>query len=109
LAGQLATLLVDDLHIVVIFSPVVTDKQHPRPPHPRPNTTQQRGGDTQRPNGQVLTGKSPGHNIPAAITSPHDQRAHGLLQDLTEDQSPKVLTRQPLPAPSLPNNPGGSH
>jgi hypothetical protein len=47
-----------------------------------------------------------GHDIPAAITSPHDQRAHGLLQDLTEDQRPRVLTRQPLPEPSLPNSPG---
>jgi hypothetical protein len=36
----------------------------------------------------VLTGNKPGHHIPAAVTSPHDQRAHSLLQDLTEDQSP---------------------
>jgi hypothetical protein len=72
-------------------------------------TNQQRGGDSQRPNGQVLTRTSPGHDIPAAVTSPHDQRAHGLLQDLTEDQRPRVPTRQPLPEPSLPNSPGTSH
>jgi len=31
------------------------------------------------------------------------------LQDLTDDQRPRVLTRQPLPKPSLPNSPGKSH
>jgi hypothetical protein len=50
---------------------------------------QQRGGDIQRPNGQVLTDNKPSaHDIPAAVTPPHDQRAHDLLQDLTEDPSP---------------------
>jgi hypothetical protein len=78
-------------------------------PRARVGQDQQRGGDSQRPNGQVLTKTNPGHDIPAAVTSPHDQRAHGLLQDLTEDQRPRVLTRQPLPEPSLPNSPGKSH
>jgi monoamine oxidase len=36
-------------------------------------------------------------------------RRLGLLQDLTKDQSPRVLTRQRLPKPSLPNSPGRSH
>jgi hypothetical protein len=36
-------------------------------------------------------------------------RAHGLLQDLTEDQSRTVLTRQPLPEPSLSNSPSAIH
>jgi hypothetical protein len=54
----------------------------------------------------VITDSNPGPNIPAAVTSPHDQRAHGLLQDLTKDQCPTVLTRQPLPEPSLPKTPG---
>ncbi len=45
---------------------------------------------------------SPGHVIPSAVTSPHDQRAHGLPQGLKSQMS-GVLTRQPLPEPSLPN------
>jgi hypothetical protein len=53
----------------------------------------------------VLTDSNPGHDIPAAVTSPHDQRAHDLLQDLTNYQCPRVLTRRPLPEPSLPNSP----
>jgi hypothetical protein len=56
---QPATLLIDDLHIVMIFSPVVPDEQHPRPPAPSVMVIdQQRGGDIQRPNGQVLTGNN---------------------------------------------------
>ncbi len=55
---------------------------------------------------------SPVHNprpdIPAAVMSPHDQQAHGLLQDLN-DQCPRVLTHQPLPTPTLPHRIGKSH
>jgi hypothetical protein len=53
--------------------------------------------------------QQPGVRHPSSVTSPHDQRAHGLLQDLNEDQRRRVLTHQPLPEPSLPNSPGKSH
>ena len=53
-----------------------------RPPAPVTGTSQQRGGDSQRSNSQVLTAARPGHVIPSAVTPPHDQRAHGLPQDL---------------------------
>ena len=49
-----------------------------------------------------------GHVIPAAVSPPHDQRAHGLPQDLEGPMS-GVLTRQPLPEPSLPKQPDESH
>jgi len=42
-----------------------------------------------------------GHVIPAAVTPPHDQRAHSLPPDLNGPDSKQVLTRQPLPEPSL--------
>src|SRR4030095_13388947 len=101
---------VDDLHIVMIFSPVVTDEQHPATSAPSPGPEPSSAEETP----SVLMVKcspatTPGHDIPAAVTSPHDQRAHDLLQDLTEDQRPRVLTRQPLPEPSLANSPGKSH
>jgi len=44
-----------------------------------------------------------GHVIPAAVSPPHDQRAHGLPQDLHRSEEESVLTRRPLPEPSLPN------
>ena len=53
--------------------------------------------------------KTMGHDIPAAVTSPHDQRAHGLPQDLKDGQMSGVLTRQPLPTPTLPKPAGKSH
>jgi hypothetical protein len=40
-----------------------------------------------RPNGQVLTTAS-GTLHPSSSTSPHDQRAHGLLQDLPQRSAP---------------------
>jgi len=33
---------------------------------------------------------------PSSDSPPHDQRAHGLPQDLNSDQMSGVLTRQPL-------------
>jgi hypothetical protein len=48
------------------------------------------------------------HVIPAAVSPPHDRRAHGLPQDL-EGLMSGVLTRQPLPEPSLPKPPGKCH
>ena len=82
---------------------------HPRttphvPPQLDPTSAQQRGGDTQRSNGQVLTAPR-GTSSHQLSLSPHDQRAHGLPQDL-KGQMVKVLTRQPLPEPSLPATPG---
>jgi hypothetical protein len=68
------------------------------------------GGEHQRPNGTVLT--------PAAGTtplqwccSPHGQaRARSLPRAGRSAQSPGVLTRRPLPNPSLPcGRPGISH
>jgi len=57
---------------------------------------------------KCLTANLTGHVIPAAITPPHDQQAHGLPKDL-QGQIRRVLTHQPLPEPSLPNMPGTSH
>jgi len=53
---QPVALLIDDLHIMMIFSPVIPVEQHSRPPASVARTgTQQRGGDIQRPDGQVRT------------------------------------------------------
>ena len=101
--GQPAAELVDDLHIVMIFRRVVTDEQRPRPPHPRSDHNQQRRGDIQRPNGLVLTNDKPrARHLSSGHISSRPAGAPSL-QDLTEDQSPRALSRQPLPAPSLPN------
>jgi hypothetical protein len=67
-----------------------------------------RRASSQRSNGQVLTADDAGHDIPVAVSPPHDQRAHGLPQDL-QGQKRRVLTRRPLPEPSLPNRPGKCH
>src|SRR5215469_5271692 len=76
----------------MVFRPVVTDEQHPTTSTPSPEYTQQRGGDIQRPNGQVLTDKARGTTSQQRSHLLTTGGAHGLLQDLTEDQSPKVLT-----------------
>jgi len=92
---------------VMVFRPIVTDEQH-RSYSFQPRDNVSSAEETPRSNGQVLT-QDKGHDIPAAVTSPHDQRAHGLPQDLTSDQMIGVLTRQPLPTPTLPKPAGKSH
>jgi hypothetical protein len=100
--------LVDELNVVVILGPVIPNEQHLRPSrHSPPAHPQQRGGDTRRSNGQVLTATA-GHVIPSAVTPPHDRRAHGLPPDL-EDPMSGVLTRRPLPQPILPKHNRQSH
>jgi hypothetical protein len=47
--------IVHDLHIVMIFSPVITDEQHAPSRSATTPHLRQRGGDSQRSNGQVLT------------------------------------------------------
>jgi hypothetical protein len=79
--GQHRAGLVDDLDVVVVLGPVITHKQHPDSLR-LTLSPQQRGGDSRRSNGQVLTINTMGHDIPAAVTPPHDQRAHGLPKDL---------------------------
>jgi hypothetical protein len=102
--SQPATLLIDDLHIVMILGAVVTDEQHPATSAPSPGPEPSSAEET---SSVLMVRCSPattrGHDIPAAVTSPHNQRAHRLLQDLTKDQSRRVLTRQP-PAAKQPRH-----
>jgi hypothetical protein len=91
--------LINELDIVMALGPIITNEQHPGPLSAS-TIRQQRGGDSS----DLMARCSPtklGHDIPSAVRSPHDRRAHGLPQDL-KGQKRRVLTRQPLPMPSLP-------
>jgi hypothetical protein len=79
-ACQHAALIVDDLDVVVVFGPVIPNEQHCFSFPLRPvlvSSTEEAAGD-------LMVECSPrwGHDIPVAVSPPHDQRAHGLPQDL---------------------------
>jgi hypothetical protein len=60
--GQPVALIIDDLDVVVVFGPVISYEQHQRSSHSK--SGQQRGGDSQRSNGPVLT--TPGARHPSS-------------------------------------------
>jgi hypothetical protein len=65
---------------MVIFSPVITDKHHPLllvVTCPDIGSAEETASDL-----MVKCSPSKWHVIPAAVPSPHDQRAHGLRIDL---------------------------
>jgi hypothetical protein len=69
---------------------------------------QQRGGDIQRSNGQVLTqpgGGTSSHQRSRLLTT----SGRTVCRKTSRVRMSGVLTRQPLPEPSLPGPPGTSH
>ena len=98
--------VIDDLDIVMVLGPVISHEQHraSRIDSDTVSSVEETASD-------LMAKCSPqhtGHVIPAAISPPHDQRAHGLPQDLRGQMS-GVLTRRPLPEPSLPKRPDKCH
>jgi hypothetical protein len=96
--------LVNDLDIVMILGPVIPTNNTSSPPVLADGSVEETPSDLMA----KCSPQTSGHVIPSAVASPHDQPAHGLPQDLNGQMS-RVLTRQPLPTPSLPNPPGKSH
>jgi hypothetical protein len=90
----------------MILGPVIPHEQH-RASQQSAFTHGQRGGDSRRSNGRVLT-HTGGPRHPSsgfASSRPAGARsAAGLKGQIRE-----VLTRRPLPEPSLPNRHGTSH
>jgi hypothetical protein len=83
--GQHLPVVIDDLDVMVVLGPVISHEQHPLSPIPGLHGADTVGSveeTTQRSNGQVLTADLTGHVIPAAVSPPHDQQAHGLPRDL---------------------------
>ena len=93
---------------MVIFSPVIADEQHQPSRDIAPETDWQRRGDSQRSNGQVLTrqawGTSSHQRLRLLTTS-----GRTVCRKASKGLKSGVLTRRPLPEPSLPNPPGRSH
>ena len=104
--GQPTPVLVDELDVVVVLGPVVPDEQH----HTLPARPRLRIGsveETQRSNGQVLTAPRRGtssHQLSSLLTT----SGRTVCRKTSQVQMSRVLTRQPLPEPSLPE-PTGSH
>jgi len=89
--------LVLDLHIVVVFGPVIADEQQPAPPHDQPIAVVTCGRTARGLMDPVLTPNNGGHATPSAVTPPG--RPAGARSDLRTCllQAPRVLTRRRLP------------
>jgi hypothetical protein len=103
---QHPALVVDQLDIVMVLGPVISHEQHC---NSSPALSVDYSSAEETPSDlMVKCSPSSGARHPSSGSPPHDQRAHGLPQDL-EGLMSGVLTRQPLPEPSLPKPPGESH
>jgi hypothetical protein len=72
--------VVEKFYVVVVLGPVVSDPDQLSLPHGH-HLRKQRGGDASDLKSSAHRARA-GHVIPSAVSSPHDQRAHGLPQDL---------------------------
>src|SRR5260370_5051803 len=75
-ARQPPPVLIHDLDVVVVFGPVIADKQHDA----SSLITRRTGSAEEAPSDLMVKclPASRGHDIPSAVTPPYDQRAHRL-------------------------------
>jgi len=92
---------------VVTLGSVIADEQHPASSRYYPDE-QQRGGDTKRSNGQVLTaaGRGTSSNQRSRLLTTSGRT---VCRKTSKGLKSGMLIRQPLPEPSLPKPPGRSH
>src|ERR1039458_9485487 len=101
----------------MILSPVVTDQHHPQPPARSLGQDQQRGGDSQRPNGQVLTTTTGARHPSSGYISPRPAGARSVARpqrgSVPESADPPAATRaepakQPRQKPLVPSTREGA-
>ena len=74
--------LVLELDVVVVFSPIVSDEQHRSNSFVPPDKPTTAPGDTC--NLMIKCSRRSGHDIPSAVQSPANRRAHDLSVGLPE-------------------------